>query len=125
MKPFASLALTFAHLAPADAVRAGDSGAVAEIVTFRLADEVSDAAFVAAARATGPLVRAMPGFLSRRLTRGKDGSWTDHVEWSGLAEAGAAAARIMADPGAAPFISAIDPESIIMRHEAIVWTMTE
>ncbi len=119
--------LAFAALAlgPADAVRAGGSGPVAEIVTFRLAGGVSDAAFLAAARATEAFVRSAPGFRARRLTRGSDGTWTDYVEWSGRAAAEAAAARIMADPGAAPFMAAIDPESVILRHEVLVWTMTE
>jgi hypothetical protein len=110
-------------LAPADAARAGANGPVAEIVTFRLAPGTTEPAFLAAARATGTLLDGAPGFVSRRLSKGADGGWTDHVAWASLAEAGAAAARIMSDPAAAPFLAAIDPASIRMRHEALLWTM--
>ena len=92
------LALAVPAFAPADTIRAGGSGPVAEIVTFRLAGGVTEAVFLDAARATEPIVRAAPGFLARRLTRGEDGFWTDCVEWSGRAEAEAAAARIT-NPG--------------------------
>jgi hypothetical protein len=81
---------------------------------------VTDPAFLDAARATGVLLDAEPGFLSRRLSRGADGSWTDHVVWAGRTEAEAAAARIMSAPAARPFLMAIDPASIAMRHEPIL-----
>jgi hypothetical protein len=119
-----ALPLTLAALAPADAARGGDTaGPVAEIVTFRLAAGVGEASFLEAARATGPLLAAEPGFLSRRLSRGADGEWTDHVAWTSLAEAHAAAARVMEAPAAAPFLMAIDPASIVMRHERVLMTM--
>ena len=92
-------------------------------MTFRLAAGVTDAAFLAAARATGPLLGAEPGFLSRRLSQGADGAWTDHVAWTDMARAEAAAARIMEAPAAAPFLMAIDPVSIAMRHERLLITM--
>jgi hypothetical protein len=109
--------------APADVAR-GDAadGWVAEIVTFRLLTATSEGAFLNAARATGPLLAAAPGFVSRRLSRGPDGTWTDHVEWTSLAHAEAAADAIMKDPAAGPFLAAIDPATIVMRHEALLWT---
>lgn len=110
--------------APADTAGAGPSpDRVAEIVTFRLASTTSGAAFLDAARATGPLVASQPGFLARRLSRGTDGMWTDHVAWANLAAAEAAARDIMTDPRAAPFLAAIDPATLAMRHEALVWTL--
>ena len=119
-----ALPLALAALAPADAARGGETaGPVAEIVTFRLAAGVGDATFLEAARATGPLLAAEPGFLSRRLSKGDDGAWTDHVAWTSLAEAQAAAARVMKAPAAAPFLMAIDPASIVMRHERVLVTM--
>ena len=119
-----ALPLALAALAPADTARGGDAaGPVAEIVTFRLAAGVGETSFLEAARATGPLLAAEPGFLSRRLSKGADGAWTDHVAWTSLAEAKAAAARVMEAPGAAPFLMAIDPASIVMRHEPILMTM--
>jgi hypothetical protein len=77
-----ALPLALAALAPADTARAGGAGPVAEIVTFHLAPDTSEAAFLDAARATEPLLAAEPGFLSRRLSRGADGRWTDHVTWA-------------------------------------------
>jgi hypothetical protein len=118
-----ALPLALAALAPADTARAGGAGPVAEIVTFHLAPDTSEAAFLDAARATEPLLAAEPGFLSRRLSRGADGRWTDHVTWASLAQAEAAATRIMADPVAQPFLMAIDPASIDMRHEPLLMTM--
>jgi len=121
-----ALPLALAALAPADTARAGASGpatgAVAEIVTFRLAPGTSEAAFLDAARATQPLLAGEPGFLSRRLSKGTDGRWTDHVAWASLDQAEAAARRVMADPAAQPFLMAIDPASIAMRHEPILMT---
>jgi hypothetical protein len=119
-----ALPLALAALAPADAARSGDAAApVAEIVTFRLAPGTTDPAFLDAARATGQLLAAEPGFLSRRLSRGADGTWTDHVTWASLTDAESAATRIMAAPEAQPFLAAIDPASIALRHEPILMTM--
>ncbi len=105
--------------------RGGGDGPVAEIVTFRLAEHIGDAHFLEAARDTEAFVRAAPGFIARRLTRGEDGRWTDYVEWESRASARAAAERIMADPGTAAFIAAIDPGSIEMRHEALRWALDD
>ena len=118
-----ALPFALAALAPADAARGADAGPVTEIVTFRLAADISEEAFLTAARATGPLLAAEPGFVSRRLSRGEDGTWTDHVAWTDLARAEAAAQRIMAAPAAAPFLTSIDPASIVMRHERLLMTM--
>jgi hypothetical protein len=96
---------------------------VTEIVTFRLAPGVTEAAFLAAARGTEAFVAAAPGFVSRRLSRGGDGTWTDHVEWASMPQAMAASEALMADPAALPFLQAIDPASIAMRHETLVLRM--
>ncbi len=119
-----ALPLALAAFAPADAARAGDAATpVAEIVTFRLVPGTTEPDFLAAARATGPLLAAEAGFLSRRLSKGADGTWTDHVTWGSLPEAEAAGERIMAAPEAQSFLMAIDPASIVMRHEPILMTM--
>jgi hypothetical protein len=114
-----------ALFAPADAVRAGggDPHPVAEIVTFRRAAGVSDAAFLEAARGTESFLSDAPGFVARRLSRAGDGAWTDHVVWASMAEAQAAAEALMADPATMPFLQAIDPDSIAMRHETILLQM--
>ena len=60
---------------------------------------------------------------SRRLSAGADGLWTDHVVWAGMAEARAAADAIMTEADVAPFLGAIDPESVTMRHETLLIQM--
>ena len=112
--------------APAEVVgNAGSApvGQVAEIVTFRLADGTGEAAFLEAARATGPLLAASPGFVLRHLSRSEDGLWTDHILWASLADAQAAAQAVMADPRALPFLQAIDDASMSMRHATLHWQM--
>lgn len=118
----AGLALAFA---PADMARAAGHSpeTVAEIVTFTLNDGVDETAFVEATKGTEAFVSTAPGFISRQLSRGQNGIWTDYVLWSDLASAQAAGAAVMAEPGFAQFIGAIDPNSVKMRHEPVIWSM--
>ena len=119
-----SIALAEEACSPMDAARAGDAPAhVAEIVRFRLADGVSDAAFLDATRAMQPIVASATGSLSRSLSKNEDGSWTDYVVWKDLARAQAAAETIFAEPATKPFMDAIDGASVDMRHEPILWQM--
>ncbi|MDP3197922.1 hypothetical protein [Tabrizicola sp.] len=96
---------------------------VIEYVTFTLVPGTGEAAFLSAARSTEALVRSRPGFVSRRLSRGPDGRWTDAVTWASLAEAEAAAQAVMADPGFGPFMALIDGPSAAMRHEHLALTL--
>jgi hypothetical protein len=98
-------------------------GPVAEIVTFRLTAGSDEAAFLAAARATGAPVAAQPGFLRRVLCRDDSGLWTDHVEWADIASAEAAAQAVTALPEFGPFVGFIDLPGLRMRHARMVWTM--
>ena len=109
-------------LAPAD-VQAGDTSSpktIAEIVTFRLLPGTDEVRFLADAQATDRPVAALPGFLRRSLSRDDTGLWTDYVEWTDLASATAAAQAVMGLPEFAPFIAAIDPEGMVMRHAPVV-----
>lgn len=96
---------------------------VIEYVTFSLIPGTDEAAFLAAARGTEALVRRQPGFLSRQLSRGADGRWTDAVTWASLAEAEAAPQAVMADPDFAPFMALIDGPSATMRHEHLALSL--
>ncbi|HLQ18711.1 MAG TPA: hypothetical protein VK146_06990 [Tabrizicola sp.] len=96
---------------------------VIEYVTFSLTPDASEAAFLDAARATETLVRRQPGFVSRRLSKGEDGRWTDAVTWMTLAAAQAAPAAVMADPDFHPFMALIDGPSAQMRHETLALTL--
>lgn len=97
--------------------------AVIEYVTFTLVPSADDAAFLAAARGTEALVRRQPGFVSRRLSKGADGRWTDAVTWASLAHAEAAPQAVMADPAFHPFMALIDGASAVMRHEGVALAM--
>ena len=123
--PTLTVAGSTAPALPADATRPGgtDPRPVAEIVTFRLAAGVSDADFLAAARDVEGILSRAPGFRARNLSGTGDGTWTDHVVWESMAQATAAAESLMANPAAGPFLQAIDPDSIAMRHETILSQM--
>jgi hypothetical protein len=104
----------------------GASGAaippcVAEVVTFRLRPGVMVEDFLDANKVTAAVLAAIPGLVSRNLSSGPDGRWTDHVIWSDRASADSAAQTIMADPRVAPFMAAIDAEGMDMRHETLHW----
>lgn len=92
-----------------------------EHVTFRLVPGTDRAAFLAAARATDPVVRRQPGFQSRMLVEGTDGTWGDLVTWASHADALAAAEAVMSDPGFALFGAMIDGPTVRMTHSALVW----
>ena len=96
---------------------------VIEYVTFALVPGADEATFLSAARRTETLVRRQPGFVSRRLSQGADGRWTDAVIWETLALAQAAPPAVMADPDFAPFMALIDGPSAMMRHENLALTL--
>jgi hypothetical protein len=95
-------------------------GPVAEIVTFRLRDGIDQAGFAAAARATAARLAREPGCRGRTLSRDDHGLWTDNVLWADAATAEAAAAAVVADPAFAPFLAAIEPASVQLRHAAVL-----
>ncbi|MDE4133584.1 hypothetical protein PXK00_10695 [Phaeobacter sp. QD34_3] len=96
---------------------------VAEIVTFTLAQGVTPDAFVALSQDSEAFVRAQPGFMVRRLSCGADGRWSDQVVWRDMTSAKAAAEAFPKQPFAAALMQAIEPGSIDMRHEDILWQM--
>lgn len=93
----------------------------AEYVTFRLAADVTRDQFLAAVRATDAALSGRPGYIARHLSEGAEGRWTDCVLWSDAATAQAAAVDAMADPHFTPFMAAIAPEGMEMRHETLHW----
>jgi hypothetical protein len=100
---------------PADAAIA----TVAEIVTFRLIEGSDPAAFITAARALEPMLKASGTVLSRTLSCDDTGTWTDHITWTTMAAATSTAEAMMADPLAAPMMQMIDPAHVSMRHAPI------
>ncbi|OUS38817.1 hypothetical protein A9Q94_01210 [Rhodobacterales bacterium 56_14_T64] len=97
--------------------------AVAEIVTFALAEGITNESFVEISKGTEAFVRAQPGFVHRQLSRGEDGRWTDYVVWETMDNAKSAAAAFMADGCTAELMKSIVPDSANMRHENLLWDM--
>jgi len=125
--PFSLLALTALPFVPADSARADShiSGPIAEIVTFRVTSGTTKAQFIAAAKQTEAFVTAAPGFISRTLTLGEDGIWTDYILWRDRTSARQMAAAFMNEPSVMPFMQAIDPQTVVMRHEVVMWQMQQ
>ncbi|WP_192182529.1 antibiotic biosynthesis monooxygenase family protein [Mesorhizobium amorphae] len=90
-----------------------------EIVSFRLKPGTR-AGFVAGNGVVTDWLAQQPGFLSRHLAEREDQSWLDVVRWQSLAQAHAAAQRIMAEIGDCEAMQAIDPASVDMGHAAVV-----
>ena len=97
---------------------------VAEIVTFSLADGVTPDAFVELSQATEAFVRAAPGFAHRQLSQGADGRWTDYVIWQDMKAAQDVAAQFPQQDFAPALMAAIQPDSVRLRHENVLWNMT-
>ncbi|WP_171207333.1 MULTISPECIES: hypothetical protein [unclassified Ruegeria] len=97
---------------------------VAEIVTFTLANGTTPEEFVKLSQSTEAFVRAAPGFTHRQLSQGEDGRWTDYVIWADMKAAKDAAAQFPQQDFAPALMAAIDPETMQMRHENVLWNMT-
>ena len=93
---------------------------ILEVVSFRLIEGGEDAGFVEAAREVNDVLRAMPGFLNRRLIKTDDRHWTDIVEWTDLESARHAAEKLHQQPGAQGFCSMIDMGSVAMADHAVL-----
>jgi len=97
------------------------STAVAEIVTFELNPGVTDDAFLALMRPSEGFTSYAPGFVSRKLSKGADGAWTDYVVWGSMEAAKDAAAGFMKQDFAPAIIGAINKETFAMTHQNILW----
>lgn len=119
-----ALALAALPFAPADSARAGGTSPfVAEIVTFKLVDGVSDAQFVEISKASEDFVRSAPGFISRQLSKGDDGVWTDYVLWRDMESALTVGKAFPEQPFAAGLMGAITSGSEQIRHQFVMWQM--
>ena len=90
------------------------SHTVMELVTFKVKASATPAQFAATGASVNAWVRVQPGFLSRALSQGDDGTWFDVVFWASAATAKAAAQQFMVDLAQSDFIALIDPESVKM-----------
>ncbi len=90
---------------------------VIELTSYRAKPGVPDDAVVAAVTGARAWMRAQPGFLTHRLLREADGTWTDLAEWADMATAQAAhQAFNPTDPALAPLMAVFDPATLVMRH---------
>jgi hypothetical protein len=92
---------------------------VVEIVTFRLRAGSDPQAFAAAAARLTPVLRQTGAAQTRTLSGPTDGLWTDHITWSSLDAARAAAQTVVAHPEAAEFLAMINPDGVTMRHAPV------
>jgi hypothetical protein len=93
---------------------------VLEIVSFSVKPEVAEPRFLDAAREANGVLRAMPGFLNRRLAKTGEGRWTDILEWTDRASAERAAGTFHLEPGARAFCAMIDMGSVALAHHAVL-----
>ncbi|MEQ3707814.1 hypothetical protein [Tateyamaria sp.] len=110
-------AATIAHAAAGEG--SATTNPVAEVVTFRLIEGTDPATFVAAADDMGPFLRGTGAMVKRTLSVDDTGLWTDHITWTSLDAAKAAAAQMFEQPEAQPFMAMISPEGVDMRHAPI------
>ena len=94
---------------------------VAEVVTFKLNPGISDDAFLDAMHASHAYISGIEGFLSRQLSKDKDGTWVDYTIWASMENAMTAAGGFMAQEFAPAILEAIDKESFSMRHQPVLW----
>ena len=92
---------------------------VIETVTFELNDNVTDQAFLTANLAVETFLEECPGFLSRRLSKGSDGTWLDYLEWRDMDSANAAAQRLPTEEKLRPFMASIKEGTAKMAHRQL------
>ncbi|MEO1249814.1 MAG: hypothetical protein AAFW76_08245 [Pseudomonadota bacterium] len=99
------------------------TGKVIEVVRFRINEGISEAAFAKSAETVNAFLQDCPGFIARRLSRGEDGEWIDHVEWQTMEAAKTASDALMQRTDLGDFLSAIDESSVVMRHNMLHSTL--
>lgn len=96
---------------------------IIEIVHFRLNAGSSEEEFIVEADKASQFLKSRPGFVRRHLSMGDDGVWIDHVEWTDMEAARAAADAFMKVPSLGAFIAAIDASSAVMGHNRLMLTV--
>ena len=94
---------------------------VAEVVHFKLNEGATDADCMALLRHIGDWAQAHPGFISRQVSHGDDGSWVDVTVWNTTENAKASQEAFMQQDFAGAMIGMIDKDSFSMIQRPIVW----
>ncbi|MFT4765580.1 MAG: hypothetical protein ACI9OH_002692 [Oleispira sp.] len=92
---------------------------ILELVTFKLANGISDEAFLVENEHLNHWVKSQPGFEYRALAQANDGSWTDTVFWQSMEAASAAQQRFGEEPSLQGMMKVIDMESVKVEHQKI------
>jgi len=87
-----------------------------EVVVFKAKAGVSDSQLQTAALPVTPILKEMPGFISREFGASEDGKYIDIVHWKDLPSAQAAAAKVMSIPKCGEFFGLIDQNQMQFMH---------
>lgn len=87
-----------------------------EVVIFKAKAGISDEQLRTAALAVTPVLKVMPGFISREFGTSEDGQYIDVVHWKDLPSAKAAAEKVMGIPKCGEFFSLIDQNQMQFMH---------
>lgn len=87
-----------------------------EVVIFKAKAGVSDSQMQTAALAVTPILKEMPGFISREFGTSEDGKYIDIVHWTNLPSAKAAAEKVMGIPKCGEFFGLIDQNQMQFMH---------
>lgn len=90
-----------------------------EITTFRLADGLTMADFIAANADVEAWLREQPGFISRRICERDDGYVVDMLRWKSAAAGRRAAAGVMTELAGSPVHATIDQASVDWTISAV------
>lgn len=93
--------------------------AILELVTFKLAEGISDAEFLTENEHLNNWVKKQPGFEYRALAKAEDGNWTDTVFWKNMETASAAQQNFGEEPSLQGMMKVIDMESVKVDHQQI------
>lgn len=89
---------------------------VYELAIARLKEGVAGDTYLAASEAIQPDLRAMPGFIDRRLLKSDDGLWVELLTWASLADAQRAAEVFPTLPCFQPIMAMLDDTTIAIHH---------
>lgn len=87
-----------------------------EVVIFKAKAGVSDSQLQTAALAVTPILKKMPGFISREFGTSEDGQYIDVVHWKDFPSATAAADKVMGIPKCGEFFGLIDQSKMQFMH---------
>lgn len=87
-----------------------------EVVIFKAKAGISDEQLGTTALAVTPILKAMPGFISREFGTSEDSQYIDVVHWKDLPSAKAAAEKVMNIPKCCEFFGIIDQNQMQFMH---------